>query len=403
MEKISIEERIKHAICKIYVDDVYVTGFLFKDSYLMSAGHMFENIDEKSQIKAKFINGDVIDVKVEYYVYDKNSGIDFSILKLKHNATNRMPLPLSFYKYTKGKVMSIGASSLLKDFSSAEGNIIGHHILNESNYMLKINSGQLGQFGFSGAPIFSIEEQAVIAIQSETTENEHGPERDTVLAFPLERLLRDNYASNYISNKNTIKASEYIENYLLPMFGRSLLRLEHSDNLDAYMRCIVVKLLPEQDSRFTVFVAKNSNNTLVPVIRKHHKTRRMRYGIVGGMIRANVPIMYDFVNNKCYQLELGGTSRESIVINKNNKGAKENRIALLVAPIRDTKGKIVGVLSFDFFPTQNPDKNIINIIKNDSSELGKILYLSELYAQTISQLLLCNYIVDIDFFNVQPF
>ena len=167
------------------------------------------------------------------------------------------------------------------------------------------------------------------------------------------------------------------------------------------MRCIIVKLVHESDKRFTVFVAKNSNDTIITSIRKHHKTRRMKYGIVGGMIKANVPIIYDFVNDKCYQLDLGGISRESNLFNKNTRGAREDRIALLVAPIRNPEGKIVGVLSFDFFPVQNPKKNIIEIIK-DPAERGRILYMSELYAQTLSQILLNKYEMDIDFLNVQP-
>lgn len=99
---------------------------------------------------------------------------------------------------------------------------------------------------------------------------------------------------------------------------------------------------------------------------------------------------------------MGGTGRESAVLNKKNKGAREGRTALLVAPIRDDNGVIVGVLSFDFFPVQNPEKDIIKIINKNSSELGRILYLSELYAQTISQLLLYDYTVDIDFLKAKP-
>ena len=119
------------------------------------------------------------------------------------------------------------------------------------------------------------------------------------------------------------------------------------------------------------------------------------------MIKANVPIIYDFLNDKCYQLDLGGTSKESNVLTQKTKGAKENRIALLVAPIRDADSRIIGVLSFDFFPVQNPKKNIVEIIK-DPVERGRILYMAELYAQTLSQILLKNLEIDIDFLNVTP-
>lgn len=403
MEKIvSIIERIKQGVCKIEVEEEYAIAFLYKDSYLLSVGHIFENINSESHICAHFINGIKVNAELLYRIYDQKNGRDYSILKLSYAIKNTRSLPISLAKYTGGKIATIGSGEILKDFSSAEGEIVGEHIIDNEEYLIKICSGQLGQMGFSGAPIFSLEDCAVIAIQCEATINEIGAERDTILAFPLERLAEDAIAMKYIAEKKKVKASEYIENYLLPSFGRSLLCLEHSDNLDAYMRCIIVKLLPEKNERFTVFVAKNSNNTIVPAIRKHHATRKMRYGIVGGMIRANVPIIYDFVNDKCYQLDLGGTGRESAVLNKKNKGAREDRTALLVAPIRDDNGVIVGVLSFDFFPVQNPEKDIIRIINKNSSELGRVLYLSELYAQTISQLLLHDYTVDIDFLKAKP-
>ena len=120
------------------------------------------------------------------------------------------------------------------------------------------------------------------------------------------------------------------------------------------------------------------------------------------MLKANVPIIYDFVNEKCYQLDLGGIGRESLIVKKNARGAREDRIALLVAPIRNKNGETMGVLSFDFFEVQNQEKNIIEIISKSPSEVGRILYLSELYAQTIAQLLLNEYIVDVDFLKVQP-
>lgn len=403
MEKIANTiEQIKQSVCRIEIEDHYAIAFLFKEGYLLSVGHIFEKTNPESHICAYFINEKKVEVELLYSIYDQSRGRDYSILRLSQNIENTFPLPISLSKYTGGKIATIGFGEVLNSFSSAEGEVVGEHIIRSNEYLLKICSGQLGQVGFSGAPIFSFEDQAVIAIQCEATINEVGAERDTALAFPLERLIEDPIALNHVVGKKKVKASEYIENYLLPAFGRSLLCLEHSDNLDAYMRCIIVKLIPEKNQRFTVFVAKNSNNTIIPAIRKHHATRKMRYGVVGGMIKANVPIIYDFVNDKCYQLDLGGTGRESVILNKKNKGAREDRIALLVAPIRDNDGEIVGVLSFDFFPVQNQEKNIIRIINKNSSELGRILYLSELYAQVISQLLLYDYTVDVDFLKAKP-
>ena len=75
---------------------------------------------------------------------------------------------------------------------------------------------------------------------------------------------------------------------------------------------------------------------------------------------------------------------------------------MLVGPIRKADGEIIGVLSFDFFPVQNKEKDITEIIKNDKTELARILYCAELYAETLSQLLLCNMEQDIEFEHLLP-
>ena len=235
---------------------------------------------------------------------------------------------------------------MLDGFTDAEGTIVDTHFIEGSKkFFFKLSSEQVGQLGFSGAPIFAIADKSVVAIQCEASIVDIGAERDTAFAFPLCQLLDDSVAHKYIELRRPIKERDFIEKHLLPAFGRSLLCLEHSDNLDAYMRCIVVRLVPENDIRFTVFVAKSSSDTFIPAIRKHHLTRKMRYGIVGGMLKANVPVIYDFKKDKCYQLDLGGRGSVSDVVNKKNRGAKEQRIALLVAPIRNLERDVVGVLS----------------------------------------------------------
>lgn len=394
-------QRIKRAICRLIVGDKYATGFFIEKGYILSVGHLFPDINSPMRIFAQFIDGTRMEVELISRVYNKQRGEDFAILNPEYEKENLEFLPISLEENLEGEVVSIGCGEVLKDFSSAKGEILGGDFINNKDYLLKIHSKELGQLGFSGAPIFSLKRQAVVAIQCEATINEVGAERDTVLAFPLNRLAEEKKVLHYIINKPTIAKSEYIEKYMLPIFGKSILGLSHTDNLDAYMRCIIVKLLPKEEKRFTVFVAQNSNNIL-SAARNHHKTRPMKYGVVGGMLKAKVPIIYDFVNEKCYQLDLGGMGKESNVVKKGNRGAQEDRIALLVAPIRDENENIVGVLSFDFFSVQNKEKNIVEIINKNSTDVGRILYLSELYAQTVSKVLLCECVEDIDFLTIAP-
>lgn len=392
---------IEGAICKINDGhDFIATAFTVNQNYLISTGHAFMMYQIGTCFKAKFLNSFSYRVKLIENAYSKENAIDYAILKFEEPSHNTTSLPISFPSRFSGNYTSAGYGETLHDLSSVTGKIIGSYYINDKEYLLKACSGQAGESGFSGSPIFSLEDNSVIAVQCEATIKDIGSERDTILAFPFCRFP-EHIVQNYLHSRPSIHVKTFIEEFLLPSFGRSLLCLEHSDNLDAYMRCIIVKLLYQSDERCTVFVAKNSNDPILPVLRRHHKTRKLKYGIVGGMIKANVPIIYDFLNDKCYQLDLGGTSKESNVLTQKTKGAKENRIALLVAPIRDADSRIIGVLSFDFFPVQNPKKNIVEIIK-DPVERGRILYMAELYAQTLSQILLKNLEIDIDFLNVTP-
>lgn len=404
MEKtVNYQRLIENAVCQIQINgEICAVAFVVGESYLLSAGHSFVDLKNGQKATAKFVDKSIVSVQLIRCVYEPDHLKDYALFKAEKGPFGKEPLPISFPKNLSGEFISLGSGDILPPFSNSRGEIVGLYYHSNEDFLLKLSSGQAGQLGFSGAPIFSVSNRSVVAIQCEATINCVGAEKDTVLAFPLIRLLDDHIVSECIIERPTVKISSFIEKYLLPVFGKALLGLGHSDNLDAYMRCIVVKLVPEQDMRFTVFVAKTSSDTLSSVIRKHHKTRKMRYGVVGGMIKANVPIIYDFKHNICYQLDLGGTSRVSVVLNNKTKGAREDRIALLVAPIRDAQSEIVGVLSFDFFPVQNPKKDITEIIKDDEIELGRILYLSELYAQTLSQLLLNNFEMDVDFKYVLP-
>lgn len=394
-KRMNINQLLGQSVCRIIKEGKTVaTAFAVNEKNLLSAGHCFRDYTIGNCFEASFINSRV---KVELVVcsYEKENGVDYAVLQIYKSDSKFKPLELTFCKEQSGDFQTIGYGETLQGFSPAEGKILGNYYIdnNQHNYLFKLDSKQIGQIGFSGSPIFSKNSNSVVAIQCETTNIETGAERDTSLAFPLIRLLETS-AEKYVIMKTTINTTDLIENYLLPSFGKSILCLEHSDNLGSYMRCIVVKLLYNIGKRCTVFVAEGGRNkdSILPVIRgKHKKTRRLTYGIVGGMIKANVPIIYDFENNKCYSLGLGGTSSEYTDFTDKSKGAKEGRIALLVAPIRNEQKEIVGVLSFDFFPVTDPKKNINRIMSNNPNEIGRILYSAEMYANTLSQLLTKTY------------
>lgn len=195
------------------------------------------------------------------------------------------------------------------------------------------------------------------------------------------------------------KLSEFIEQYLLPTYCLSILELQHSDNLEAYVRCIVVKYTKDGKNRFTVFSAKNSIDILgiVQKVRGTKKIRPRNYGVIGTMNKEKVPIFYDFENKQCYALSLGGNA-EKISCPK-NMGSKDKRIALMVAPMF-YNNEIVGVLSFDFFQTDSENKNVLKRIEKDEKELGRILYSASLFAATTMEVLASEFDRDVDYLDL---
>lgn len=205
--------------------------------------------------------------------------------------------------------------------------------------------------------------------------------------------------SNIRELKKGRKLSEFIEQYLLPSFCLSILELQHSDNLEAYMRCIVVKYTKDGKNRFTVFSAKNSIDIL-GIVQKVRGTKRIRpknYGVIGTMNKERVPIFYDFEDKVCYALSLGGNA-EKISCPK-AMGSKDKRIALMVAPMF-YNNEIVGVLSFDFFQTDIKNKNVLERIKKDDKELGRILYCASLFAATTIEILASEFDRDVEYLEL---
>lgn len=213
-----------------------------------------------------------------------------------------------------------------------------------------------------------------------------------------ERAIESKTTIKYEIKKGR-KLSEFVEQYLLPSYCLSILELQHSDNLEAYIRCIVVKYTKDGKNRFTVFSAKNSIDIL-GIVQKVRGTKKMRpknYGVIGTMNKVKVPIFYDFENRECYALSLGGNA-ERISCPK-NMGSKDKRIALMVAPMF-YNNDIVGVLSFDFFQTDSENKNILKRIKKEEKELSRILYSASLFAATTMEVLASEFDRDVDYLGL---
>lgn len=232
------------------------------------------------------------------------------------------------------------------------------------------------------------------------------------MAYPIYRLIQECYKiEDFISItkpdrdvsamivpteggqdiKQGFWSKDFIEYHFLRLLAISILDLQHLDNFDAFVRCIIVKF--DERKRYTVYEAKNSDKAVgdfTGIIRKKHnlaKGRPKNYGVVGVMNKQNVTVLCDFKNKKFYKLALNGGAQEIKDINfEQVAGEQEERVALLVSPIRSGKN-IVGLLSFDFFAQSDMSKDIIAKTEKDRNELDRIVFHSTCYADFISRAL----------------
>lgn len=400
---------LQQASGAVYINDVLVgTAWLCNKQYMITAGHLFQN---EQCCSIQFNEERNVDQSSRKYtaevIFSKNidkSGVDFAILKLEEEV-NRFWLPLQVKRieYTNTRIISYGYG---KECSgSAEGMILGSHLCDQNTNLelIKINSQQLVSYGYSGAAIFDIKMGKVIGIQIEAT-TEQSRENKTVLAYPIYRLYNEcegiqefllsvsqqkgseKEISSFTKRSkamevNSVWSDDFIENHFLPLLAISILNLHHHDNLDAYVRCIIVKLMKK--NRRTIFEAKNKIN-IPSGVRVKHKNRERDYGVVGIMLQQNVTVFCDFKNKECYKLSLSGESQKINIDFEKEAGDREERIALLVSPIKDAQNKIIGVLSFDFF-AQNNSKDIVQKISEEKSELDRLIFHSTYYAEVISK------------------
>ena len=408
---------LEEATAIVYINDKKVgTAWLCSNIYLISAGHLFSKSVEGQQITLSF-NECLQDGQKPYrhdaeliiHKDNSNNGTDFAILKL-NSPVNRHYLPISTDKtiYNGQRIISYGYG--LKCSGSASGCIVGTHSCgqNKNCDLIKIESQEMCDYGYSGSAIFDESINKVIAIQIEQVVG-----KNTILAYPIYRLFQECYKiEDFVSVINPNRSvsarivstegmqdikqgywsKDFIEYHFLPLLATSILNLQHQDNLDAFVRCIIVKY--KREKRYTVYEAKNNDKAIGDLtgnIRKNHnlsKGRPKNYGVVGVMNKQNVTVLCDFKNKRFYKITLNGGAQEIKNINFDQvAGDQEERVALLVSPIRSSDKKIVGLLSFDFFAQNDPNKDIIAITEKNRLELDRIVFHSTYYAEVISQAL----------------
>ncbi len=194
MEK--VEDELKQALysacCTIQVNkQVIGTGWVASKCCVISAGHLFAEIRKGASIKAQFTNNYECNLVIDKCEYCKDPLIDYAILRPCSGEVSIMPLKISESYSLSGKFLTCGYGRTLAALSHAEGRIIGFGGKTENKHLLKLSSSQCGDLGYSGNPIYSIVDDAVIAIQSETSKQNVGAERDTIIAYPLKNFWRE--------------------------------------------------------------------------------------------------------------------------------------------------------------------------------------------------------------------
>jgi len=187
-----LKEVLYSACCTIQVDkQVIGTGWVASKCCIISAGHIFAEIRKDASIKAQFTNNYECNLVIDRCEYYRDPLIDYAILRPCFGEVSIMPLKISESYSLSGKFLTCGYGRTLAALSHAEGRIIGFGGKTENKRLLKLSSSQCGDFGYSGSPIYSIGDDAVIAIQSETSKQDIGAERDTIIAYPLRNFWRE--------------------------------------------------------------------------------------------------------------------------------------------------------------------------------------------------------------------
>ncbi len=123
-----------------------------------------------------------------YAKRDDENLIDFAVLKIQDNLVLSI-LPISLIQFPYGKVKISGYGTNFNIFSSAQGIIESRSVAEKNIYYFKIDSKNAGQHGYSGGVVYSLEANAVIGIQIESSTFNLGTDRDVVFAMPMSRIV----------------------------------------------------------------------------------------------------------------------------------------------------------------------------------------------------------------------
>jgi hypothetical protein len=139
-------------------------------------------------IRVQFPSGSPHRVKLKAGpILDKDRGVDVAVLEIEGNIEpERSPLPMILVNNPHGDVLVCGYGENLPNAQQLGfGSLLRTYFRRNvaANYLLQYTSHQLTFRGWSGAAVYSLDANAVVGLQTESS-----PKSDEVLAVPLSRI-----------------------------------------------------------------------------------------------------------------------------------------------------------------------------------------------------------------------
>ena len=185
---------LARATCALIVGEGVVgTAWLIdNEGHLLTAGHLLGRKAPTRNVKVRFLDDRPRDVSVVYWNVQEQTGIDCAVLRLDYPfiGSSIRPLPIRLTQTASGAFRVRGYGTTLGTSSEGGGTFLDRYypLDTTANALFRLDSKELGEGGFSGAPVYSVELSAAVAIQIEGAEHHVGPGRDTILAMPLDRV-----------------------------------------------------------------------------------------------------------------------------------------------------------------------------------------------------------------------
>ena len=285
----SLDEFINRATCAVLINGkVKGTAWLVnEDGYLLTAGHVIgTTAPTTGKIEVLFSEDILREVHKIQWDYHPETGCDFAVLKLTSQSSNIHHLPISLTREVTGTFKSCGYGVTLKDKSEGMGEFVG--LTDPQNFpgnrLWLLRSPEIGESGYSGSAIFSLEKQAVVAIQVESTIATTGAGRDTTLAMPLYRIAQRWELLTQISRDTT---SEYSLG-LSPIFDTTVARSNYFVGRTKEMEELAknIQASTDQNAPVTVFYGMAGVGKTGLVIEFAYK---FSYLFPGGILWADFP------------------------------------------------------------------------------------------------------------------